>query len=95
MEEYDENVETLAKLFDGKSHPAAQVVQQLLDDTRSQRKKWLQRDISIREIDEKYPCFKTSKFVSHCPIVLLPFILLGVKSCSFYLSSPSYVMEML
>ena len=62
-ETYEESVGTLAKLMNGKKHSSAKVIQQLLGETRPQRTRWLQELISIREIMEKYPCFKQSKWV--------------------------------
>lgn len=63
-EEYEENVGVLAKLIIEKTHHSAPEVQQLLDETRVQRNKWLQEEISITTILDKYPCFKHSKWVS-------------------------------
>ena len=61
---YEENVQTLTTLVNAKTPPPAHAVQQLLDDTRrSKRIDWLKSLISIREILEKYPCFKHSKWV--------------------------------
>ena len=64
LETYEENVGTLATLISGKNPPAAQVIHQLLDETRALRTKWLQELISIRDITAKYTCFKISKWVS-------------------------------
>lgn len=63
IETYEENVKTLATLINGKG---AQIIQQLLDETRLQRNKWLLDEISIRQILDTYPCFKNSKWVSIC-----------------------------
>ena len=60
---YAENVQTLVTLVNAKTPPSAHAVQQLLDATRSKRVNWLKNLISIREILEKYPCFKHSKWV--------------------------------
>lgn len=62
--EYEENVQALKKLLEGKT-PPAQTIQNLLDATRSLRLKYLQRpDISIQQIVELYPVFKNPKWVS-------------------------------
>lgn len=62
-DEYEEDVAALAKIVGGKTPPAAQTVQQLLDSTRSKRTQWLKELISISDIFEKYPCLKISKWV--------------------------------
>lgn len=64
--DYEENVQALRKLLQGKPPPPpAQTIQHLLDATRSRRHKYLQRsDISICDIVEKYPVFKNPKWVS-------------------------------
>ena len=61
--EYEENVATLSKLMQAKTPPAANVVKQLLGLTRNKRKDWLKEEIAIRQILQKYPCFKLSKWV--------------------------------
>lgn len=62
-ERYEENVQALKKLVQGKAAPT-QVVQTLLDVTRPQRKVYLERaDISIRDILEVYPVFRILKWV--------------------------------
>ena len=62
-EKYEENVKALQKLAKGKAAPA-QVIQTLLDATRPQRKAFLESsDISIKNILETYPIFRSSKWV--------------------------------
>lgn len=63
VEEYDENVATLSKLMKGKNPPAAQAMKQLLDATRSIRVQWMKEFISIKDIFQKFPCLKVSKWV--------------------------------
>lgn len=79
-DEYEENVETLKKLMAGKNPPKPRSVIQLLDDTREKRRKWLEEEISIHQILEKYVCFKKSKWVSNtisfqCPSLIISYIL--------------------
>ena len=65
IEEYEENVETLSKLVKGKTPPAAHSVKQLMDITRKARVQWMKEEImSIKNILDKYPCFRISKWVS-------------------------------
>ena len=62
-ERYEENVQALKKLVQGKAAPA-QVVQTLLDTTRPLRKVYLERaDISIRDILDVYPVLRIPKWV--------------------------------
>ena len=62
-ERYEENVQALKKLMQGKAAPA-QVVQTLLDTTRPLRKVYLERaDISIRDILDVYPVLRIPKWV--------------------------------
>lgn len=70
METYEENVTALAKLINGKHYPPAKVVEELLDATRILRKKWLDEEVSIRQILDKYPCFKNPKWVSRDNFIL-------------------------
>ena len=79
--DYNENVKALAMLMNSKNPPAAQAVMELLDATRSKRTSWMKSEISIGQIMEEYPCFKSSKWVSHFPMqhiakqYTLPFLL--------------------
>lgn len=64
-DEYKESVDILRKLAVTKN-PPAQTIQDLLNETRVERKQWLQRpDISIKDIFEEYPVFKQPKWVSN------------------------------
>ena len=64
-DEYEENVDALKKLAKQKS-PAAQVVQDLLCETRNIREKWLDspEPISIHDILGKYPILALPRWVS-------------------------------
>ena len=60
-DEYEENVDALRKLAVSKN-PPAQTIQDLLNVTRVERKRWLQRpDISIKDIFEEYSVLKQPK----------------------------------
>lgn len=63
QDDYEEDVEALTQVVTGKHPPAAQSVYDLLDATRHKRTTWLQEEISIAEILNKFPCFKNSKWV--------------------------------
>ena len=63
-EEYEETVEALKVLFQGKNPPAASNVQNLLKASLDKRREWLTTSIvSVHCIVERYPLFKQSKWV--------------------------------
>ena len=71
IEEYEENIATLKKLFQGKTRPA-QIVQDLLDATRQMRMEWIQEsaDISVCDILEKFPALGHPKWVKNLFTIL-------------------------
>ena len=73
MEEYEENVTALKKLFQGKSQPA-QMVQNLLDATRKLRAEWIKKstDISIQDIIRKFPALNHPKWVCYSLYITAP-----------------------
>ena len=58
-----EGVAALQKLFDGKAVAPSPVVKKLLEETRPQRKSWLQSAISVHTVLKIYPVFKHQKWV--------------------------------
>ena len=65
LEDYQEDVEALRKLFEGKATVASSTAQSLLDATRPRRTVWFKTPLSIREILETYPVFTSPKWVWH------------------------------
>jgi len=62
-EEYEESIEALKKLFEGRNTAPSGAVQTLLDKTRAHRKTWLQTAVSIHDIISTYLVLKTPKWV--------------------------------
>ena len=71
LDEYEENLTTLNKLMKGKNPPAPNLIIQLLDETRQNRKIWMKQEISIHEILDKYHCFTKPKWVSYIVVLYL------------------------
>jgi len=53
-EEYEESIEALKKLFEGRNAAPSGAVQTLLDKTQAHRKTWLQTVVSIHDIISTY-----------------------------------------
>lgn len=62
-EEYEESIEVLKKLFEGRNAAPSGAVQTLLDKTQAHRKTWLQTAVSIHDIISTYLVLKTPKWV--------------------------------
>lgn len=78
-DENTENVDALRKLAVAKN-PPAQIIQELLNATRAERKHWLQtQTISVKNILEKYPILQKPKWVSCIIAKLCSYDLAGIK----------------